>query len=182
MITSYRAGSVFILNYDQFGFEAPEMIKRRMVVVVSSKSLKRNPELVTVVPLSTTPPMHANARHNVPLGKDYYWGTKNGKPLWAKCDMVLTTSIRRLEHVNAFSRSGQNHLPVPELNRDDLRRVRLGVATAIDLDDLIVPEAKEELTSYLKRFRAKLSSFGRRARGKRQAPPENRGAVSEQLL
>ena len=161
MISSYRAGSVFMLNFDQFGFEAPEMVKRRMVVVISSKALKRSPELVTVVPLSTTPPMHANAKHNIPLQKDYYWGTQNGKPLWAKCDMVLTTSIRRLEHVNAFSRAGQNQLQVPELARDDLRRVRLGVANAIDLDALIVPEAKEELASYLKRFRAKFNKFRR---------------------
>ena len=159
MITSYRAGSVFLLNFDQFGFEAPEMVKRRMVVVISSKALKRNPELVTVVPLSTTPPMHASTKHNVPLEKEYYWGTKNGKPLWAKCDMVLTTTTRRLEHVNAFDREGQNQLPVPELARDDLRRVRLGVANAIDLDALIIPEAKKELASYLKRFRAKFDKF-----------------------
>ena len=159
MTKNYRAGSVFFLDFEQFGFEAPEMVKRRMVVVVSSKALKRNPELVTVVPLSTTPPMHANAKHNIPLEKDYYWGTKNGKPLWAKCDMILTTSTRRLEQVNAFDSQGQNHLPVPELARDDLRRVRLGVANAIDLDALIVSEAKQELTSYLKRFRAKFSKF-----------------------
>jgi uncharacterized protein YifN (PemK superfamily) len=159
MITDYRAGSVFILNYGQFGFEPPEMVKRRMVVVISSKGLKRDPELVTVVPLSTTPPMHANTKHNIPLEKEYYWGTKNGKPLWAKCDMVMTTSTRRLEHVNAFSRDGQNQLQVPELARNDLRRVRLGVANAIDLDALIVREAKEELTSYLKRFRAKFANF-----------------------
>jgi uncharacterized protein YifN (PemK superfamily) len=161
MITNYRAGSVFLLDFDQFGFEVPEMVKRRMVVVISSRTLKRNPELVTVVPLSTTPPMHANSKHNVPLEKDYYWGTRNGKPLWAKCDMVLTTSTRRLEHVNAFERDGQNHLPVPELARDDLRRVRLGVANAIDLDAWIVPEAKQELAGYLKRFRAKFDKFRR---------------------
>jgi uncharacterized protein YifN (PemK superfamily) len=127
--------------------------------VISSKALKRDPELVTVVPLSTTPPMHANSKHNIPLEKEYYWSPKNGKPLWAKCDMVMTTSLRRLEHVSAFSREGQNYLPVPELGRNDLRRVRLGVANAIDLDALIVPEAKEELTSYLKRFRARFTSF-----------------------
>ena len=108
--------------------------------------------------------MHASSKHNVPLEKDYYWGTRNGKPLWAKCDMVLTTTTRRLEHVNAFQREGQNYLPVPELARDDLRRVRLGVANAIDLDALIVPAAKEELASYLKRFKAKFDKFRRRKR------------------
>ena len=50
-------------------------------------------------------------------------------------------------------------MPVPELARDDLRRVRLGVANAIDLDAWIVPEAKQELASYLKRFRAKFDKF-----------------------
>jgi uncharacterized protein YifN (PemK superfamily) len=148
-----------MLDFNQFGFEAPEMVKRRMVVVISSKALKRDPDLVTVVPLSTTPPMHANSKHNVPLEKDYYWGTKNGKPLWAKCDMVMTTSIRRLEHVNSFSREGQNQLPIPELARNDLRRVMLGVANAIDLDAVIAPEAKEELASFLKRFRTKFTKF-----------------------
>lgn len=161
MLTSYRAGSVFWMDFNQFGFEAPEMVKRRMVVVVSSRTLKRNPELVTVVPLSATPPMHANARHNVPLEKTYYWGLKSGNPLWAKCDMLMTVSTRRLEQVNTATEPGQNHLPVPELARDDLRRVRLGVVHAIDLDAQLLPEARKELTGYLARFRAKLSALGK---------------------
>ena len=100
--------------------------------------------------------MHANSKHNMPLEKEYYWGPKNGKPLWAKCDMVMTDLDSVASSTSTpSSREGQNHLPVPELGRNDLRRVRLGVANAIDLDALIVPEAKEELAGYLKRFRAR---------------------------
>jgi uncharacterized protein YifN (PemK superfamily) len=157
------------LDYEQFGFEPPEMVKRRMVVAISSRSLKRDPDLVTVVPLSTTPPMHASSRHNIPLEKTYYWCPKSGKQLWAKCDMVMTVSARRLEHVNSFTEPGQNRLQVPELSRQDLRRVRLGVVYAIDADGLIVPEVKKDLTGYLDRFRAKFAKFRKPARKKKAA-------------
>ena len=84
--------------------------------------------------------------------------------------MIRTISIEKLEHLTAVTRRGQNHVPVPELKRDDLMRVRLGVGHAIDLDDLIVPEAKRELRSYLKRFRAKFSR-SRKGRGDAVPPP-----------
>ena len=167
MITGFKAGNVFLLDFDQFDPEPYEMTKRRLVVVVSSRSLRRDKRLATIVPLSTSPPNDAHAKHNIPLSKDYYWSPRNGATLWAKCDMIRTVSIERLDHLTSFAKHGQNRIPVPELKRDDLLRVRLGVAHAIDLDDAIAPEAKQELRSYLKRFRAK---FFRKGRGDDDRP------------
>ena len=45
MITDYRAGSVFILDYGQFQFEQPEMVKRRMVVVMAADTIVGNGRL-----------------------------------------------------------------------------------------------------------------------------------------
>ncbi len=49
--THPQVGSTLICNYGT-GFVAPEMVKRRPVVVISR--LRRRADLCTVVPLSTT--------------------------------------------------------------------------------------------------------------------------------
>ena len=46
-----RVGSILICDYST-GFVAPEMVKRRRVVVISR--LRQRADLYTVVPLSTT--------------------------------------------------------------------------------------------------------------------------------
>lgn len=73
-----------VLVCDFAGYVAPEMIKRRPVVVVSPAHLRR-PNLLAVVPLSTTPPD--------PIAPYHYRLSGNPVPgsdateVWAKCDM-----------------------------------------------------------------------------------------------
>jgi uncharacterized protein YifN (PemK superfamily) len=49
-----KPGTVVTVDFDQ-GFKVPEMVKRRLAVVISPVIKERGP-LVTVVPLSTTAP------------------------------------------------------------------------------------------------------------------------------
>ena len=84
--------------------------------------------------------------------------------------MIRTISIEKLEHLTAATKRGQNHMPAPELKRDDLMRVRLGVGYAIDLDNVILPEAKQALRSYLKRFAPSSRVRGRAAATLRRRP------------
>jgi uncharacterized protein YifN (PemK superfamily) len=88
-----KPGMVLICDFR--GFEEPEMVKRRPVVVVAS-----NPDtdqLVTVVPLSKSPPQRYRAWHYaltaplVPLS--------GGAPIWAKCDILHTFSTARLDPI-----------------------------------------------------------------------------------
>lgn len=85
------AGTVLVCDFR--GFIAPEMIKLRPVIVISPHHIKRH-GLYTVVPLSQTEPdphhpFHVHFPHTpVPGGHG---------PCWAKCDMVVSVSVDRLD-------------------------------------------------------------------------------------
>jgi uncharacterized protein YifN (PemK superfamily) len=83
-----------VVMCDFRGFVAPEMVKTRPVVVI--KQHKRNRNLVTVVPLSTTEPTYLEDFHHElersPLPK-----APPGTRVWAKCDMIYTVSLSRLD-------------------------------------------------------------------------------------
>jgi len=88
-----KAGTILMCNFD--GFRVPEMVKTRPVVIVSPNHLNR-PGLYTIVPLSTTAPDQVQPYH--------YHFPKNPMPqslgeAWAKCDMVVTVSIGRLDRI-----------------------------------------------------------------------------------
>lgn len=88
-------GEIVLCNYGT-GFILPEMVKLRPVVIVSPR-LRRRGDLVSVVPLSTTPPDPTEPHHcsltlAVPLPAPY------AEPqMWAKCDMVATVALSRLD-------------------------------------------------------------------------------------
>lgn len=88
-------GEIVLCNYGT-GFISPEMVKLRPVVIVSPR-LRRRADLVAVVPLSTTPPNPAEAHHfglelAVPLPVPF-----EEPQMWAKCDMVATVALSRLD-------------------------------------------------------------------------------------
>ncbi len=71
------------------------MVKDRPVVIISPKS--RHHELVTVVPISTTPPAIVLPwHHHICLMQSLSpkWSSLD---IWIKCDMINTFSIRRLD-------------------------------------------------------------------------------------
>ncbi len=95
MPLTYQPRPRAVLICDFRGFEPPEMVKRRPVVVLASNP--RNRRLVTVVPLSTTPPRRRRVWHHVisqPLRP-----LTESSVVWAKCDMVYTVSTARLSRI-----------------------------------------------------------------------------------
>ena len=85
-------GDVLICDFSA-GFKAPEMVKRRPVVIIAPRH-RYGPGLVTVTPLSTTPPRPDQiwtAKLYLPLPPPY------GSPVcWVKGDMLYTVSFDRL--------------------------------------------------------------------------------------
>jgi len=81
-----------VLYCDFAGFRAPEMIKRRPVIIL--RAHKRNRRLVYVVPLSTTPPDSPQPYHYRFARSPVVHGTPT--EAWAKCDMVAVVSTERL--------------------------------------------------------------------------------------
>lgn len=79
-----------VLGCDFRGFSAPEMCKRRPVVVLSYSNAR--PGLAIVVPLSTTPPKPRRSWHHQ-LSTASQW---DRRPRWAKCDMLYALSLGRL--------------------------------------------------------------------------------------
>lgn len=98
-----KRGAILLANFDR-GFRPPEMVKRRLCVVVSPK-FKRRPGLCTVVPLSRSAPDPVMPYHyafEVPFEMPPKWGNAER---WAKCDMVCAVGFHRLE----LLRLGKDH-------------------------------------------------------------------------
>jgi uncharacterized protein YifN (PemK superfamily) len=109
-----KAGSVVMCDFA--GFVVPEMIKVRPVVILARSP--SNSRLVTVIPLSTTAPTYHHELSATPLpGK--------GRPTcWAKCDMVATVSLARLDRYKA----GRDRFTVPKLPPADFAAIQRGCA------------------------------------------------------
>ncbi len=118
-----RAGQIFICDFAKF--TAPEMTKKRPVMVVSPR-LPNRAEIVTIVPLSTTAPRRP-VDYAVLLSKDYSPLAVTASQVWAKCDMVLNVSRQRLTSY----KTGRRKYMTPEATADDLQRVRQGVLAGL---------------------------------------------------
>lgn len=88
-----RPGDLLMCDYNT-GFKVPEMVKKRPVVVVS----KARQQLVTVVPLSTTPPFPIETCH-YEVSQGSLPNSLQGDPCWAKCDMIGTVALWRLDRI-----------------------------------------------------------------------------------
>ena len=107
------------------------MVKMRDVVVIARH--RHNFRLVTVVPLSASQPAHLELYHHE-LTKDPRPGGDSMHPIWAKCDMVYTVSVERLElHYTRTRRGGRQSVRV-QLPTEDFAAIRAGVAVALNLD------------------------------------------------
>lgn len=105
------------------GYIAPEMIKRRPVVVLARN--RRNRQLVTVVPLSTTAPDPMEPWHHRLVESPL--PNAPGVLCWAKCDMVATVALARLDRCKV----GRGAYVVPKLPEADVAAIRVAVAIAL---------------------------------------------------
>jgi mRNA interferase MazF len=129
-------GTVLTCKYEP-GFVKPEMVKRRLVVVISPK-ISIRPGLCTVVPLSRKQPIpqmsyHCQIRLDPPPPEP--WGDL---PRWVKGDMVAAVGFHRLD----FLRLGRDESTDKRIYRydpipaEDLRRIRHCVLCSLGLAGL----------------------------------------------
>lgn len=118
------------------GFKPPEMVKRRLCVVVSRRSLKRG-RLCTVIPLSTTPPDPVLPFHHA-LTHSELPPECEGREVWAKCDMIFCASWDRLDLVSMGRdrASGRRTYWTRIIGHDDLRAIKRGILHTLGLDSL----------------------------------------------
>jgi len=121
-----RAGQIFVGDFTDL--KIPEITKIRPVIVISPRLPYRS-ELVTIVPISTTAPVHS-LPFVYKLSRNYTpWGDEATES-WAKCDLVMNVALRRL---SAF-KVGRRKYEYPTLSPEDLAAVRHAVLAGLGLD------------------------------------------------
>lgn len=127
MAITFHPKAGMVLMCDFRGYILPEIIKTRPVAIISPNHLKR-PGLVTVAPLSTTAP--------VPVCEYHYQLKGNPIPgdsateVWAKCDLVATVSVDRLDRIQiARGRYETGHVSM-----DQIRAMRLCAARSLGFE------------------------------------------------
>lgn len=117
-----ESGTILVCDFS--GFTKPEMIKRRPVIVISPR-LKRRGDLLTVVPLSTTPPdpvedYHCKLSLNPPLPEPY-----DSLDMWVKADMIYNVGFHRLDLLRTErDLTGKRKYLTLRIIEDDLRKIR----------------------------------------------------------
>lgn len=124
-----KAGTVLVCDFR--GNEPPEIVSIRPVVVISPNHLRR-PGLCTVVPLSTTAPDPIRPYH-CRIDVDPLGGRTT--VIWAKCDLVTTVSLRRLDRV----RVGPGRYRTGSIPPETLRHIRIAAARSFGVE----PGAKQ---------------------------------------
>lgn len=125
-----RIGTVVQCNF--MGMIEPEMVKKRDVVIVARH--RQNNKLVTVVPLSTTAPLQAIGHHHK-LDKNPRPNGDQSTVVWAKCDMIYTLSLERLDSYYIHTRKGGRQSVNQQVSPDDLTAIRKAIAFALHLTD-----------------------------------------------
>jgi uncharacterized protein YifN (PemK superfamily) len=118
-----RPGTVVMCDFE--GYVVPEMVKVRPVVVVARN--RKNRQLVTVVPLSTTAPNQMEDHHHE-LGANPLPG-KEHITCWAKCDMIATVSLTRLDRYKVARRE----YVTPSLPEADFEAIKKAIMSALGL-------------------------------------------------
>ena len=131
-----RPGQILICNYGT-GFREPEMVKERLVVVVSPR-LPHRDWLCTVVPLSTSAP-RSNIRYQCKVSLPFsapepYEGTFK----FAKADMLATVGYRRLSmpYTGRDPSTGKRRYLKIVLSPEELVKVHKCVLYSLGLDPL----------------------------------------------
>lgn len=129
-------GTLLVCDYST-GFVSPEMVKRRLVVVVSPRMRGRT-GLCSVVPLSTTAPTEILGYHHrvsIVPAPPHPWAAD----CWAKCDMISAVSFDRLEMIRrGKDLAGRRQYADLSLSPADLQAVRECVLVGLGLGSLIV--------------------------------------------
>ncbi|MNQ93217.1 PemK-like protein [compost metagenome] len=120
-----REGSVLICDFR--GYELPEMVKVRPVVVI--RKHRTNSLLVTVVPLSTTAPAQM-LEHHLELPNHLHGASPT---CWAKCDMVATVCLARLDRIKSRDRRGKRTFVISQLEIDEFVAIKVAVRKALGL-------------------------------------------------
>ena len=118
-----KRGTIVVVD-NAPGFKEPEMVGKRLAVVISP-DIKNRPSLLTVVPSSLTAPKQAMPYHaeiDIPFDLPESWGNR---PRWVKGDMVNTVGFHRADLVRVGkNKAGKRQYLTKPLPSDIFRVVQ----------------------------------------------------------
>ncbi len=127
-----KIGDVLMCGFPEC-LREPEMVKARPVVVVT-KEHRGRPLLCTVVPFSTTHPDPILDFH-VRIDEQRLPRPLSNNETWAKCDMLYTLSLDRLERIRCGKdrATGRRIYETGRIGVEELRAIRRAIAFALGL-------------------------------------------------
>ena len=130
-----KRGTIVTVNFNS-GFLPPEMVKRRLCVVLSPP-IRARVGLCTVVPLSLSEPSPVQPYHyrfQIPFDMPSAWGAV---PRWAKCDMICAVGLHRVDLIRLGKDAhGRRRYQLAVLPQDHLRRIETCVLAGLGLPPL----------------------------------------------
>ena len=129
------AGEIVVCRYGDQVIE-PEMRKSRPAVVIGPR-LRNRAKLVTVVPLSTTEPSplldyHCRLDMTSVLPEPF-----DAAVMWAKCDMVSSVSLDRLDRFKEpYQRGGARRWRTGQVSKAQLASIRAAVLCGLGFSAL----------------------------------------------
>lgn len=133
-MTLYRhpnPGDLLICDFTT-GFRAPEMVKKRPVVILSPRP-RRTTQLCTVIPISTSVPNPVLACHHC-LSMESLPEVFRTKDNWAKCDMLYTVSLDRLDRIKGGKDGNGKRIYLTwRITDKDLAEIRAAVLYSLGL-------------------------------------------------
>lgn len=122
----------------------PEMIKTRPVVVISPRIPGRY-DLTTIIPLSTTEPNPFLPHHcEIPIRLMPKSLQSEATHVWAKCDMLYTFSITRLDRFKSGRdrKTGKRLYETGQLELEQIQQIRCCIAAGIGIThEILIPKA-----------------------------------------
>src|SRR5258707_15296036 len=131
MALQFHPRAATLLMCDFRGSISPEINKRRPVIVVTPRLAYRD-KLCMVVPTSTTAPLHPQP-FQVSLSKNYHPNEPDEIAVWAKCDLIMSVSMDRLDRFHV----GKRQFVAPTISEEDLKAVRRGIFAALGFPQLM---------------------------------------------
>ena len=130
-----RRGTIVCANFDS-GFRVPEMVKRRLCIVISPP-IKARAGLCTVVPLSLSKPdpiMPYHYQFEIPFQMPKNWGNA---PRWVKGDMICAIGFHRIDLLRlGKNRQGERQYQLNTLSQIHLNNISNCVLAGLGLPTL----------------------------------------------
>lgn len=124
-------GDILICDFSQLNTKVPEMVKRRPVVCLTPR--RRYGQIITIVPLSTTPPTPVQIWHaklHVDLPHPY-----DSPEVWVKGDMLYSLSMERLSlFTKGKDRQGKRIYVAPKLSEEQIKKVFLCISKGLVIE------------------------------------------------